>query len=283
MLYQNTIINHLAQPIPRRRTRSTSILVASIALVLGFAQASNAQQSWTVEIAGGKVSVNGQVVDPSKVPASLNTRQTIQVQSTGSPVVAFGDLSYIIEPGGLREATGRDIERYGLPSVVVTSNSAFRINASMANRQLVNQLSNLVTELDQTEPATLGTITHDAMRAAQTAAALPHLELQSYWSGLKAEDPALYNDFLRERQLELESWDLSHAIALLPEGEEKSRLESELRSILNESFELKQKNREREIAQLERRLDELRRILDEREKKRDEIVGRRFRELVGTR
>jgi len=252
---------------------------------LAAVPAASAQSTWTLQIADGVVSVNGRVVDADRLPRSLDPQQQLRMQWTGSDttVVAFGDKYYLIERNGLREASPREIEVYGLPSVTIAGGEFFMANPSMVNRQLVDQLSILVTELDQNDRRMPPAVRENAMRAAQTAAALPHLELQNYWYGLRADDQELFDDYMRERQLESEAFKLARSIALLPSGSERLKIEDELRSVLDMGFELKQKNRQREIEQLESRLDELRQSLDERASKRSQIIERRFRELVNPR
>lgn len=264
----------------------TPVLALLGIMLIAVAPATFAQPTWTLRIVDGVVTVNGRTVDPDRLPASLDTRQDLRMQWTGSDttVVAFGDRNYVIERDGLREASPREIRVYGLPSVSIAgSGRFFMADPSLANRQLVNQLSELAIELDQNQPRTGHALRDDAMRAAQTAAALPHLELQNYWYGLRADDQDLFDDYVRERQLEIEAYELARSIAMLPSGRERLKIEDELRSVLDKGFELKQKNRQREIEQLESRLDELRQSLDERASKRSQIIERRFRELVDQR
>lgn len=263
--------------------RISAILLLGLATVAASPRESVAQSTWSLQIADGVVSVNGRPVDSSRLPASLDTRQHLRLQWTGSDttVVAFGDRYYLIERNGLREAMPNEIRVYGLPTISIAgSNRLFKSEPSVANRQLVNQLSQLAVELDQSE---LSRAHADAMRAAQAAAALPHLEMQDYWYGLRADDQDLFDDFVRERRLESEAVELSRSIRMLPSGNERLKIEAELRSVLDKSFELKQKNRQREIDQLEMRLEELRQMLSERESKRNEIIERRYRELIDPR
>ena len=260
------------------------------ALVLGlsawFVSGAIAQPvSWTLTIDEGVVKVNGDTVSKDRLPESLNTMQNVQLtwSDTKAPIVAFGNRYYTLVERGLRELRPDEIERHGLPEVSISGGGIFRTESTPANRQLVDQLNTLIDGIEQKDAAPENALREVAVQAAQTAAALPHLELQSYWYDLRENNQELYNDFLREQQLRFRAEDLALFIIEQPQDENRQKLEDELLRLLNESFDLKQKNREREIDQLEARLVELKRVLDERNAKRDLIVGKRFKELVGPR
>lgn len=262
----------------------------ALALVLGlsvwFVSDALAQQvSWTLTIDDGVVTVNGDTVARDRLPESLNTMQNVQLtwSDTKAPIVAFGNRYYTLVERGLRELRPDEIERHGLPEVSISGGAVFRTEPTPANRQLVDQLNTLIDGIEQKDAAPENALREVAVQAAQTAAALPHLELQSYWYDLRESNQELYNDFLREQQLRFRAEDLALFIIEQPQDENRQKLEDELLRLLSESFDLKQKNREREIDQLESRLVELQRVLDERNAKRDLIIEKRFKELVGPR
>lgn len=263
-----------------------SLVAALLGLCLTLTSGVAAQPTtWTLRIQDGVVTVNGGVVSRDRLPASVDTRHNIQMtwSGTDAPVVTMGDRYYMLERNGLRELSPAEIERHGVPSVSLTGSSFFRTDPTPANEALVRQLNELVADLDKPEAAERMAIREGAIQAAQTAAALPHLELQNYWLGVRAENQQLFEDYLLEQRLDLEARELAGALLSLPTGNDRARLETELRNVLNQLFDLKQKNREREIAQLEGRLDELQRVLDERNAKREQIIDRRFKELIGAR
>ncbi|GEM_PF-4665007 len=80
--------------------------------------------------------------------------------------------------------------------------------------------------------------------------------------------------------LERESRQLARE-ARRAEGAERRQLEAQLRSKLEEIFTEKLEVRRKHIQRLEERLQEQRSQLQEREQKRNEIIDRRYRQLLG--
>jgi hypothetical protein len=65
------------------------------------------------------------------------------------------------------------------------------------------------------------------------------------------------------------------------DGERRNELESQLRETLEEIFEAKMELRRARLAQIEERQQEHRTELEERSAAREDIIGRRFQELLG--
>ena len=143
--------------------------------------------NWTIKISDGTVTVNGNVVAADKLPESLDTRHNLVLQLSNHepPVVEIGHRFYVFEKVGLRELQPQEIEDNSLPVVSISGGNFFRTDPSLANRQLVTQLNELVADIDRVDVKASKSIREGAMQAAQTAAALPQLELQSYWYGIR--------------------------------------------------------------------------------------------------
>ncbi len=81
--------------------------------------------------------------------------------------------------------------------------------------------------------------------------------------------------------MEFASSQLAHRIFNTSDEATRKQLTEDLRLQLDEIFELKQRNRREEIAQLEQQLGELREQLAQREANREAIISRRLESLVG--
>ena len=106
---------------------------------------------------------------------------------------------------------------------------------------------------------------------------------QAYLRQLSFRDRTLFNQIQREQSVELETFRLAGEYRRANDPDDQSRIEDALRDKLGESFELKQQIRADEIAQAETQISELRGLLDERSTRKDQIVERRLRELIGKR
>ena len=65
-----------------------------------------------------------------------------------------------------------------------------------------------------------------------------------------------------------------------PNSEEAERLKGDLRALLSEAFEVRQKLREHELERLERRIDHLRSELEEKRRRKEKLLDRRFEEIL---
>lgn len=82
-------------------------------------------------------------------------------------------------------------------------------------------------------------------------------------------------------QLERESREIARQLRRA-DGAERRELESQLRTKLDEIFEIKMRLRRERIERMEERLQEERAKLQERAEGRDEIIERRYDELLGS-
>ena len=105
----------------------------------------------------------------------------------------------------------------------------------------------------------------------------------AYLRQLSIRDHTLFNQIQREQSMELETFRLAGEYRRANGTADQGRIEDELRDKLDESFELKQQIRTDEIAQAESQIIELRGLLDERSARKDQIIERRLRELIGKR
>ena len=106
-------------------------------------------------------------------------------------------------------------------------------------------------------------------------------EMQSYLSDVETQNQELYQELIREAQLEDRAIVLSHRIRTMPAGTERDAAVEELHALLAEIFEIKQNNRYREIAELETLLRSLQERYAAREDLKSEIIEKRMNELVG--
>ena len=106
---------------------------------------------------------------------------------------------------------------------------------------------------------------------------------RAYLRQLSFRDRTLFNQIQREQSVELETFQLAGEYQRANDADDQSRIEDALRDKLGESFELKQQIRADEIAQAESQINELRSLLGERSARKDQIIERRLRELIGKR
>lgn len=104
--------------------------------------------------------------------------------------------------------------------------------------------------------------------------------LTGYYQDLKKQDPETFEKLTREAELEKKSQEIAIAYNSTPDKQQKEILETELRQTLEELFELKLKNTEREILRLQGSVEELRKKLSERRKNKDAIIQKRMSILI---
>jgi hypothetical protein len=104
--------------------------------------------------------------------------------------------------------------------------------------------------------------------------------LTGYYQDLKKQDPETFEKLTQEALLEKKSQELAIAYNSTPDKQQKAELESDLRQVLEELFELKIKNTEREILRLQGSVEELRKKLSERRKNKEAIIQKRITILI---
>ncbi len=92
-------------------------------------------------------------------------------------------------------------------------------------------------------------------------------------------EPELYDRKYRMKQLEVKEKRLAREYKEAPESE-KPRIHSELRTVLDELFDLRELDRRDQISKMEQRLQQLRQTLQERAEKKDEIIEHRMEMLT---
>lgn len=94
-------------------------------------------------------------------------------------------------------------------------------------------------------------------------------------------DTEAYKDSLKAVKLEDESLKLAKHYRKATGEDEKGQITKKLKTILNELFVLREKERGRRIKQLEQELARLKESLNNRKKNKDTIVQQRLDELTG--
>lgn len=99
----------------------------------------------------------------------------------------------------------------------------------------------------------------------------------------KQQDPARYDLKLNEVKMEQKSHYLSEQYRRAKADEEKNGIRKELRTLLDQLFDVKEQNREAEVKRLEQELARLKSTMIERKRNKDQIVSIRLEELTGER
>lgn len=101
---------------------------------------------------------------------------------------------------------------------------------------------------------------------------------------LKRNNPELYELNVKDRQYSHESSRLAGEYAAAQRAGDSARMESiksDLQKIVGDHFDVRQKLRERDLAQLEQRLEFLRKQVQQRLERRGEIISEHLSQLFG--
>jgi hypothetical protein len=238
---------------PLRRSAPLRRLVLGLALgvflwgMLG--SVASAQQTRTLNIRDGTVYVDGKSLSEDQIPDSLNLEglnahyRFVGIQR---PVIELNGRLFAVEDG-LTPVTEEEV-REQRTSVVLGSGATRTRSAPQA--------------------------------VSRRSSARPEASRQQYLNAIQRSSRELYERLLRERRMEQSARDLARAIRLLPEGGERRAKIDTLRAMLEDIFELKQKNQRREIERLQQQIRELQRTLQKRAQMRDRMIDRRLRQLV---
>ncbi len=277
-------------------------------MLVGLLLPAQAQPTHAFTIKEGKVYIDGRELPKDELPASLNLEgMTAELKFTGDaqPVFEVGGILYKVDAEGLVEIEPEEAEASGMAvfflpdlkfdfpdmnfDVNVTGDAPLedvRQQYVVALNSRAEQLKALSYELKtrrEQEAAQIMQQAHlQAEEAARMAGALPRIERESYLREVRKRDRELFEQLMREEQMEQETHRLAARIQTTPEGEARDALIEKLRAKLTEIFELKQANRRREIAQLEAQLKDLRKRMNERERMRKRIIELRLKDLLGT-
>lgn len=259
------------------QTRANASLLLVLLLGLIAAHPVFAQDTRVLRIQNGRISINDKALTTASVPKTLDLDDMdlrLELPATPDPVIALGDGIYVIESDKIRDASPEEIEEHGILAVLSLSDDDARNVVFTSLRNIEENVANASSE--QVRAAVRG----NAVRASQMVAALPHLEMQSYWNGVRENDDALYQALVREARIEREVAELVQTIRVLPPGKPRDQSIENLRDQLFKLFDMKQENRQQEIVELSEQLETLKVRMEQREKMRDEIVDQRLKELL---
>jgi hypothetical protein len=281
-------------------------------LLLGLPLVLQAQPTRTFAISDGQVLVDGTALPPEALPEGLDlrgVRATLTFTDPFQPVIEIDGVRYqlegqrLVEMGAEDEASAR-VYFFPSPGDLAPPAPGFLdgrgmepafapANPGLLRQQFIRELADRSRSLDHLS-SQIGVRPHvevgplvqqlrsEALAAAQAAQALPEVDDQAYLFTLRARDPQLYEQLVREHHLEAATQTLAQRIRSLTPGDERTRLLADLRTQLDAIFELKQQNRRNEIHQLEERIQELKRLLQQREQQRPRIIDNRLQHLIGT-
>ena len=214
-----------------------------------------------LEIHSGKVFLDGEALPASSVPADLNLDDLdtiVRFSGPVTPAIEIDGIVYVLDEQKLIPLS----------------------ESSRAGSQVY------FFAQPEAAPVPQGRLADAAQRSVPPAEPMPEQEMReaseaAYLQQISERDRSLYNQIRGEQALELETLRLADRIRRTPDAAAKQPLLDQLRAKLDESFELKQQIREDEIVQAEAQITELRRLLDERAARKEQIIDRRLRELIG--
>jgi len=264
-----------------------------------------------VSIEKGTVFVNGKRVDASQLPAGLRdlspevnmtfwTTDNALIEINGNTFVFEGGAFSVADPAERSqrnvtvmfssEENGADVRLYEAPDVVTGYVLSTRPAESEVMKSYVAQLreqaeevNKLTFELKAVTPETselARKMVVEAENTARLASVLPRVEYEAYMGSLQNQNQLLYQELIREREMEMRTHQLAKAIQRAQSDNQREEYENELREVLTEIFELKQANRKQEIDQLEQQLKELQSRLEDRESLKRDIIESRLNDLL---
>ena len=301
-------------------TMKKLLLILFIAMIAGIPDASAelAQQRISVVpvaekvmIERGTVFVNGKKVDESALPAGLRDLSSdvnMTFWTADNALIEINGSTFVFENGTFKDAdpsersernvmvmfssedNGANVRLYEAPvatgSYVIRGRD--RETEVMRNyvaqlREQAEEFNKLTFEFKEVAPETnelARQMVVEAENTARLASVLPRVEYEAYLGSLQNQNQRLYQELMRERDMEMRTHQLAQAIHLAETADQRANHEQELRDILTEIFELKQANREKEIEQLEKQLKELQSRLEDRESLKKDIIESRLNDLL---
>jgi len=97
---------------------------------------------------------------------------------------------------------------------------------------------------------------------------------------LKEIDPERYKLRGKEFELEVKSRNLAEDYRTTKSENEKKEIKNELKSVLKELFDLKEKDKKFELKRLEEEIEKLKKIMAERKKHKSDIIEQHLEELL---
>lgn len=98
---------------------------------------------------------------------------------------------------------------------------------------------------------------------------------------LKEKNPERFQQLQRKKDLQEKTRQLVEQYRATKDSQEKKNLKNQLRTVLNDLFDLRELDRQDEIKTLTRKLDELKAVMKKRRKNKPDIVERHLKELLG--
>lgn len=292
------------------------LLVLGLGLIVSMAAPAAAQNSHTIRIQDGSVFIDDERVPDEDLPESLDIADmsaTFSFSGDNRTLLDLGGHVFMLEDGRLVEVDSDEADnglvvffaadRDGTPVRFVNRDDewahqyhvrtrgdntyAFYGDALFDQARKMEELKARLADQKTMKfqageiEGTVVELTAAAENTARMAEALPRIQFQSYLESIGEKDAALYEELQREQQLEMKTRVLAQKIRASGSADDRRKLVEELRKDLADIFELKQKNREREIEQLARRLEALETRLEERQELRERIIEARLNELIG--
>jgi flagellar capping protein FliD len=264
-----------------------------------------------VSIEGGIVFVNGKKVDESSLPTGLrdlSSEVNMTFWTADNALIEINGATFFFENGTFREAdpsersernvmvmfssedNGANVRLYEAP--VATTNYMVRgrnqetevMRSYVAQlREQAEQFNQLTFKFKEVAPETneiARQMVVEAENTARLASVLPRVEYEAYLGSLQNQNQRLYQELMREREMEMRTHQLAQAIHQTETADQRAAHERELRQVLTEIFELKQANREKEIEELDKQLKDLQSRLDDRESLKEDIIESRLNDLL---
>lgn len=104
--------------------------------------------------------------------------------------------------------------------------------------------------------------------------------MEEYYSNLKRESPSLFYSMNREAVLTEQARNLIYQYQFA-KGESLKSIRSDLRDVLEQLFEINERNRELEILQLQQMIDVARKEVEMRKENKSLIIDNTLKELIG--
>jgi len=96
---------------------------------------------------------------------------------------------------------------------------------------------------------------------------------------IKIKDPAHFERLKKERELERQSHDLARQCRELKDKQKQTKLQKEMRLLLDQLFELREERKKNEIQNLENELNRMKEINQKRRQNKETIIQRHLEEL----
>lgn len=287
------------------------IVGPSHAMSLAQQQVNLVQAAQKVTIEDGIVYVNGKKVADENLPPSLRQLDSdvnMTFWTSNNALLEINGMPFVFENGTFREAAqdektdrnvrvvfisennGANFRLYESPEVVTgyvvrsqDANAEVMKNYVAQLREQAEEFNKLTFELKEVAPQSselARQMVVEAENTARLASIFPRVEYESYMGSMQNQNRRLYEELVREREMEMRTHQLAKSIQTATGEEAREAYEKELRSILTEIFELKQANRRKEIHQLEGQLKDLRSRLEERESLKQDIIDSRLNDLL---